>query len=277
MTRKFFVPISLFVVVIFVISLSWYFYQSSFFVAEQDAVLLLSDQSGDSSNVVVDTPDEDVVVTDMPDDNVPDNAPVVENVEKYFFHRDITATIFWVGESAGEDNDNITNVSSAWDDKWTKHFGGVDDPDHRKGYFPAKFVPRENPFYFALPYNDFNNDGERRSNAFSVVPWAHERKWSADESLVKNRWVSIVHNGKTVYAQWEDSGPFVYNDVEYVFGGVRPQNAKNQQAGIDVSPAVATYLNLSGMDLVDWQFVDDVDVPSGPWKEIVTTSQIHWD
>ena len=26
-----------------------------------------------------------------------------------------------------------------------------------------------------------------------------------------------------------------------------------------------------------WLFIDEADVPSGPWKEIITTSQIDWN
>ncbi|MEI7835181.1 MAG: hypothetical protein WCK05_02070, partial [Planctomycetota bacterium] len=61
-----------------------------------------------------------------------------------------------------------------------------------------------------------------------------------------------------------------------VFGPATPRNPSNQQAGLDVSPAVRDYLALGGMDKVDWQFVEAADVPPGPWKDIVTTSQICW-
>ena len=46
--------------------------------------------------------------------------------------------------------------------------------------------------------------------------------------------------------------------------------------GLDVSPAVRDYLGLSGMNRTVWQFVDASKVPDGPWKQVVTTSQISW-
>ena len=75
--------------------------------------------------------------------------------DKYPLHENITATVFWIGEPGSEENGYIPNNSSAWDDLWLQHYGGVDDPSNRNGYFPANFTPKENPFYIALPYNDF--------------------------------------------------------------------------------------------------------------------------
>jgi hypothetical protein len=39
---------------------------------------------------------------------------------------------------------------------------------------------------------------------------------------------------------------------------------------------VRDYLGLAGLDVVDWQFVLAADVPDGPWRAVVTTSQITW-
>jgi len=98
--------------------------------------------------------------------------------------------------------------------------------------------------------------------------------------MLKNRWVKISHDGHTCYAQWEDAGPYEYNDHEYVFGTARPKNTIANNAGMDVSPAVRDCLVFNGINndenLVDWQFVDPGDVPPGPWTEIITTSQIYW-
>ena len=85
-----------------------------------------------------------------------------------------------------------------------------------------------------------------------------------------------MKNSKTVYAQWEDVGPFKENDAAYVFGTATPASKTNKNSGIDVSPAVRDYLGLKDIDKVDWQFVDEKDVSQGPWKNIVTVSQIDW-
>jgi len=187
---------------------------------------------------------------------------------KYPLHENILTTFFWVGEGETVDNDYITNVESIWDEKWMESYGGVDDPHNRKGYFPPDFTPKENPFYFALPYSDTDFDGNRKSNA-NIVYWYNETDTSF--SICKNRWIKIIKDNKIAYAQWEDVGPFEVDDHEYVFGSTQPKNEFNG-VGLDVSPAARDYLNLEDMDYVDWQFIDFEDVPEGPWKTIITIS-----
>ena len=200
-----------------------------------------------------------------------------DNESPYRWHKDITATIFWIGEEGDSTNGYIDNHSSVWDDCWVEHYGGVDSPDERNGYMPSNFVPHENPFYCALPYNDFDLTGHRKKDALSIIPWADGKLPADTVSMCKNRWVEISYNGKSVFAQWEDAGPFGEDDYEYVFGNSRPKNPVNDSAGIDVSPAVRDFLGLSGMDKVNWRFVDEEDVPSGPWLNIVTRSNICWN
>jgi len=193
----------------------------------------------------------------------------------YPLHRSITATIFWVGEEAGPANGGIPNLASVWDDMWMEDYGGVDGPDHRVGYRPAGFHPRENPFYAALPYNDFNRHGRRKKGIEDYIPWVTGNE-PAGTSVCKNRWIEIVKDGVKAYAQWEDAGPFGENDVDYVFGNGRPKNRRNRHAGIDLSPAVRDYLGVDDIDKVDWRFVDAQEVPEGPWKRRVTRSQVNW-
>ena len=78
----------------------------------------------------------------------------------YLEHRCV-ATNFWCGEAADADNDFISNAPSAWCDDWVESFGGIDDPQHRGGYLPAGFQPKENPFYVALPFADYDDEGVR--------------------------------------------------------------------------------------------------------------------
>lgn len=199
-----------------------------------------------------------------------------EGASEYPLHKNISTTYFWVGEEAGKDNKNISNLPSAWDEDWAKHFGGVDDPGKRNGFCPAKFSPKENPFYFALPYNDFNESGKQKNDAVALAMWAKGKKFGAQQSMCKNQWIKITKNGKSAYAQWEDVGPFGEDDKAYVFGNSAPKSKENNRAGLDVSPAVRDYLGLGDIDKTDWQFIDAEDVPSGPWKNVVTTSQVYW-
>ena len=192
-------------------------------------------------------------------------------------HDNITTTVFWVGEEAGADNGFIPNYESTWDGSWLRHYGGIDSQDYRNGDNPLLFTPRENPFYFALPYNDLDENGVRKPDAASVVPWANGQQWGPDDSIVKNHWIKITANGKTVYAQWEDAGPFGEDDKDYVFGTAPPANGQLTAAGLDVSPAVQFFLGMGDVGKTSWQFVDFADVPDGPWKTTITTSQVNFN
>lgn len=205
-----------------------------------------------------------------------DVQPINQAVQ-YPLHQNISTTYFWVGEPPDDDNKDISNVPSAWDDNWTKSFGGVDNPKKRNGLVVANFTPKENSFYFALPYNDFDDNGKRKKDAAKIIPWAASKKWGSQESMLKNQWIKVTKGDKVAYAQWEDVGPFGEDDSAYVFGGAAPQQKTNDDAGLDVSPAVRDVLGLSDVDKTNWQFVDAKDVPDGPWKTTITTSQISWN
>ncbi len=211
----------------------------------------------------------------------------------YPVHTRITATVFWIGEPQGNGSSE-SNAISAWDDSWLAHYGGVDDPSRLRraadGYLPAGVTPKENPFYVDLPYNDFDDNGDPRLGRLRVVPWARQytsqlaffAKRQRPFSVLKNRWVKLRREGKVCYAQWEDSGPYLYDDAAYVFGvnDRRPRSRLAANAGIDVSPAVRDCLAFRGLNndenTLAWQFVDATRVPPGPWQRVVTTRQVFW-
>jgi hypothetical protein len=179
----------------------------------------------------------------------------------------ITATIFWVGEEPGPNNPTPNNKSS-WDVAWEKNFGGYDDPDiskRNRNYCPEAFVPLENPFYIALPYNDVAGYGKHKPEAPRVIPWFRERYTGPGKTVLKGQWIAIRYAGRTCFAQWEDCGPFVTDDYNYVFGKSPPKNTKNKAAGIDLSPACRDYLRLRSGARVDWRFVSLQEVTDGPW------------
>ena len=182
-----------------------------------------------------------------------------------------TTTYFWIGEGATPENDFIQNSDSYWDDSWAEHFGGTDNPDCRNGFYPCGFTPKENPFYFALPYGEFN-DGAVKQSARNI-PW-----YTSDTlPLLKNTWIEIRYGKTTCYAQWEDVGPGEYDDFDYVFGSAEnPLNTFGEQAGLDVSPAVRNCLALGDNEQTYWRFIDASLVPDGPWKVITTISGISW-
>lgn len=178
------------------------------------------------------------------------------------------ATVFWVGEGEDADNGYISNVPSAWDEQWMTHYGGVDAEDNRCGFQPCAFEPKENPFYVALPYNDLDDNGNRKANA-SRIPWNDP---NADSSVLKNRWIEVRVHGTSCFGQWEDVGPFEEDDVEYVFGSAKtPKNRFGEKAGIDLSPALAQCLGVDGSDDVEWRHMERGQVPAGDWTKIITT------
>ena len=185
---------------------------------------------------------------------------------QYSWKTNIVTTTFWVGEKPTANNP-VPNLASSWDANWTKNYGGYDDPnpERRRDSIPLNFTPRQNPFYVALPYNDKAREGHR-PEAQTVVPWFKEAYQGPGISTCKGRWIAIRKGTKTVYAQWEDAGPFRTDHWQYVFGNERPKANLNKGAGLDVSPAVRDSLGMQDTDVTDWKFVEFKDVPPGPWS-----------
>ncbi len=191
----------------------------------------------------------------------------------YQWKFNITTTVFWVGESASQNNP-VHNYSSSWDLEWSRSFGGGDGPNNRRplpdgGSIPMGFIPQQNPFYFALPYNDVER-GRHKPEAARVIPWFREVFEKEGKSVVRDRWIAIRKNNpngssRVCYAQWSDCGPFRTDHWNYVFGPEYPTPNLNKAAGLDISPAVRDYLGASNMDTLDWKFVEFRDVPVGPW------------
>ncbi|WP_258063737.1 MULTISPECIES: hypothetical protein [unclassified Pseudoclavibacter] len=213
---------------------------------------------------------------------------------EYPLHTDITATTFWVGEVFDADAPDGSQVYSTYDKDWYASYGGCDgavvggvcqtEPrSAANGYFPTRMTAEENPFYLDLPFDDVN-DASAAGMRQRVVPWAGDAAYSRgledpSFSLMKNRWVQLEHDGRTCYGQIQDAGPGEYDDAEYVFGAhdARPANERYGGAGMDVSPALNSCLGFAATNGVEggvsWRFVDEGDVPDGPWSLLVTTSR----
>jgi hypothetical protein len=198
-------------------------------------------------------------------------------------HENVVATVFFVGEDEAVEGGIEHNSASAWDPAWETRYGGPDQPIGRSGYCPATFIPKENPFYVALPYNDLDEFGQRRKEAPTAIPWFAESIGAASadagrdadggviaKSVLEHRWVEVTSNRGRCYGQWESVGPILEDDVTYVFGNAPPRNTMAPKAGIDVSPAMASCLNIDETAVVSWRFVDVSDVPVGPWSVVVT-------
>ena len=188
-------------------------------------------------------------------------------IQRFPWKSNIVTTVFWVGEQAGGNNP-VPNFRSSWDLNWQANYGGFDNPEtsSRRDYVPVAFVPRQNPFYCALPYNDVTH-GQFKPEAPLVIPWFKQAYMGQGQSVCWHHWLAIRKGNRTCYAQWEDCGPFRTDLFQYVFGNERPKPNLNHGAGLDVSPAVRDYLGLQPTDVTDWQFVNTQDVPAGPWRK----------
>jgi|GEM_PF-1891155 len=161
---------------------------------------------------------------------------------------------------------------------------------------PSNYEAKDQYGEYVVVSKAFNSSSWRKKNA-NHIPWYNAKNWKSDESIVKGRWARIRAttrgaNGQWVYAQWLDAGPYHYDDFDYVFGNSRPRNeskttGKSPFAGIDLSPAVILKMGVSHTELsnggitfsdgVDWQFVDEADVPDGPWKRFLSDNKMKWN
>ncbi|WP_395746516.1 N-acetylmuramoyl-L-alanine amidase [Prosthecobacter sp.] len=194
-------------------------------------------------------------------------------VVRYPWKVDIRTTVFWIGEPGGGGGAG-RHSSSSWDALWEEHYGGVDDPKSRNDQFcPAGFVPKLNPFYVALPYNDVLNETAHKPEAAKVIPWFGKSEARPGRTVLKDRWIAVRSGNRVCYAQWGDCGPGGTDDHEYVFGSAGPRGAGDGGAGagvgLEISPGVRDYLGLSESGgKCDWRFVDRTEVPDGPWRKL---------
>ena len=89
---------------------------------------------------------------------------------RYSWKLGIITTIFWIGERPSGNNP-VPNDRSSWDRNWYYSYGGYDSPDPgaRRNFIPVNFVPRQNPFYVALPYNDCEGGRTKAEAILSVI------------------------------------------------------------------------------------------------------------
>ena len=199
--------------------------------------------------------------------------------DEYIWHNNVLTTQFYIGERGSKNQ-------TAWNINAVKSFGCVDDPINRDGIYPANCAPKENSFYFALPYDDLTNSGIRRNSA-KDIPWYNSSLDIEGYSFVKNKWIEIKKGDFVCYAQWEDCIPIDNTgecfDNNYVFGN--ENTIVEIGVGLDVSPAVSDCLGMDDptdkkfghMDgYTSWKFIDEKDVPNGLWKTTITNSNINW-
>lgn len=204
-------------------------------------------------------------------------APMTQ-VATHPLHENIITTVFWVGEAPSNDNGRISNHQTEWDPDPVKRLGYTDSPDLARlpSGHPVGRSPNHNDFYCALPLGEYNENGLVKAEREASY-WADQASSLNDgQSLFKGRWVKVMHGDKTAFLQVLDTGPFSWSDRSYVWGSAKPSNALGEKAGIDISPAAATFLGVDGSSKIHWQFVDQAQVEHGPWLDFPAIDNLHY-
>ena len=141
---------------------------------------------------------------------------------------------------------------------------------------PCGFTPLQNPFYFALPYGEFDANGNVKPSA-AEIPWYNGEDLSAPLSILKNHWIEVVHDGNTCFGQWEDVGPNGEDDLRTCSG---PSDDRSNTFGAKAGArCVACALEVPWHDRQRHHLLAvrrRECCLSRPWKDIITSSGISW-
>src|SRR5437763_16827627 len=101
--------------------------------------------------------------------------------------------------------------------QWTKSYGGFDDPNpaHRRNYVPLKFMPQQNPFYCALPYNDKAHTFHR-PEAPRVGSRYKDAYYGPAVLTCKDRSITMRNCNRCAYAHLEDASTYRTDHYQYV-------------------------------------------------------------
>jgi hypothetical protein len=237
----------------------------------------------DNQSGAVAVPTNQLTVTPAsPDDKTveQDRAKAIKmkSATQNYSDHNVIATIFWLGEKPSADNGYITNTETEWDPDPVAHFGGYDDPNNRTARgLPVGFTPLHNPLYCALPVSEYDSKGNLVNEARSRSPWA-DQALEANQSLLKGRWIRVEKGGHVIFCQWLDSGPYVENDYDYVYGTAPPSNNIGEKAGIDLSPTAAFILGVNGSGTISWRFADPTEAAqtTGIWNDYLAINNINY-
>ena len=118
-------------------------------------------------------------------------------------------------------------------------------------FFPTQMTPKQNPFYLDLP----------------VI----------DRSL-KNRWVQLQKDGVPVMARSRTPVRRSTTTPPTSSATPVPRTPGSTAPASTSRPALNGCLGFSQLngasDRVDWRFVEQSDVPAGPWTRIITTNPV---
>jgi N-acetylmuramoyl-L-alanine amidase len=229
-----------------------------------------------SGDVMVTVDGEDFQIEPPPPSSRPtvmigSRGPDVETVQECLVPSSVDGVFGTQTEGAVmqfQTEEDLVNDGVVGPQTWTK----LEQVYNLPPYVPATFAPNHtgiicsvfggnaDPNDSAYPPYDFITDQE----VSCALPW----KWAGERPLVL---VQNTVNGRKAVCQIRDVGPWLIDDDKYVLGDARPvaepkgstiPRGKNQGktsngAGIDLTPAAAKAIGLSGMGTVSWAFVTD--------------------
>ncbi|WP_408956436.1 hypothetical protein [Natroniella sp. ANB-PHB2] len=179
---------------------------------------------------------------------------------------------------------NLSYVANWHTDIKTTYFNDRDEDGNPLYGAWGNDLTEENPFYYALPYRPY-----------------YQGMVYQDYNEVKNKWIEIRYcdgeDSESIYAQWVDVGPWNVYDPYYVFSkrderpyaetgidmGWSGEHRETNKAGLDISPTAMEYLGKQvegdfiekGIVELDWRFVDEDEVPVGPWLYDESTEEAN--
>jgi len=76
----------------------------------------------------------------------------------------------------------------------------IPTPSARRDYIPVAYIPKQNPFYCALPYNDVTKD-QFKPEAQLVIPWFKQSYTGPGQSVCRHRWIAIRKGNRAAKTQ----------------------------------------------------------------------------
>ena len=95
----------------------------------------------------------------------------------------------------------------------------------RRNYIPVAFVPRQNPFYCALPYNDVEH-GQFKPEAPLVIPSFKQSYSGPGQSVCRHRWIAFAKGTASATRSGKIAGHF----ARIIFNMFSETNGRNRMS-----------------------------------------------
>ena len=147
------------------------------------------------------------------------------------------------------------------------NYGGFDNPDpsRRHDYIPVIYVPRQNPFYCALPYNDVSH-GQFKPEAPMVVPWFRQAYVRTGAFGLQGPLGRDPPRQPGLLRAMGRLRTFPHRSLPIRFPERAAETEPEPRRRSRCLAGGARLSRPRPTDVTDWQFVEVRDVPPGPWR-----------